>query len=171
MRAHRTVLLCLAAALIVASDGVFAQKMPGRGPSSNVGVSRPASVPDDPRGGGGYPGGGPGWGGVVPGIVVGLPQSYSTGPYIVDDLPSGPRRTQANRRGASGAPSANERRLVPDEVVIELPNSVSAQQIEALQRRHRLTRLESQTFQLSGTTLYRWRILGLRPVATFVREL
>ena len=38
-------------------------------------------------------------------------------------------------------------------------------------RRHRLTRLESQAFQLSGTTLYRWRILGLRSVATVVREL
>ena len=89
----------------------------------------------------------------MPGIIVGLPQGYPTGPYIVDDGPSGPRRTQANRRGASGAPPANERRLLPDEVVIELPNSVSAQQIEALQRRHRLTRLESQAFQLSGTTL------------------
>ena len=155
----------------MASDGVFAQKMGGRGPSPNVGMSKPPTVPDGPRGGGGYPGGGhrgPGWGGVVPGIVVG----YPAGSYIIDSYdPSGPRRTQANRRGASGAPPANERRLVPDEVVIELPNSVSAQQIEALQRRHRLTRLESQAFQLSGTTLYRWRILGLRSVATVVREL
>ena len=32
MRAHRTALLCLAAALTMASDGVFAQKMSGRGP-------------------------------------------------------------------------------------------------------------------------------------------
>lgn len=174
MRAHRTALLCLAAALTVASDGVFAQKMGGRGPSPNVGVSRPQTVPDGPKGGGYHPGGGhrgPGWGGVVPGIIVGLPQSYTTGPYIVDDGPPGPRRTQANRRGASGAPPANERRLVPDEVVIELPNSVGAQQIEALQRRHRLTRLESQAFQLSGTTLYRWRFAGSRSVATVVREL
>jgi subtilisin family serine protease len=173
MRAHRTALLCLAAALTMASDGVFAQKMGGRGPS-NVGMSRPQNVPDGPsKGGGGYPGGGhrgPGWGG-VPGIIVGLPHGYSTGPYVVDDGPSGPRRTQASRRGASGAPSANERRLVPNEVVIELPNSVSAQQIDALQRRHRLTRLESQAFQLSGTTLYRWGITGQRSVATVVREL
>ena len=171
MRAHRTALLCLAAALIVASDGVFAQKMSGRGPSPNIGVSRPTNVPDGPSKGGGFPGGGhrgPRWGGVVPGTVVG----YPAGSYIIDDYgPSGPRRTQANRRGASGAPSANERRLVPDEVVIELPNSVSAQQIEALQRRHRLTRLESQAFQLSGTTLYRWGITGQRSVATVVREL
>lgn len=174
MRAHRTALLCLAAALTMASDGVFAQKMGGRGPS-NVGMSRPQNVPDGPsKGGGGYPGGGhrgPGWGGVVPGIIVGLPQGYSTGPYVVDDAPSGPRRTQSNRRGASGAPPANERRLVPDEVVIELSNSVSAQQIEALQRRHRLTRLESQTFQLLGSTLYRWRIPDRRSVPAVVREL
>jgi hypothetical protein len=174
MRAHRTALLCLAAALTMASDGVLAQKMGGRGPSPNIGISKPPTVPDGPRSGGGYPGGGhrgPGWGGVVPGIIVGLPQGYSTGPYIVDDGPSGPRRTQANRRGTSGVPPANERRIVPDEVVIELPNSVSAQQIEALQRRHRLTRRESQAFQLSGTTLYRWGITGGRSVTTVVREL
>jgi hypothetical protein len=173
MRARRIALLCLAAALTMASDGVFAQKMGGRGPSPNMGGSKSPTVPEGPRGGGGYPGGGhrgPGWGG-VPGIIVGVPQGYSTGPYIVDDGPSGPRRAQASRRGASGAPSANERRLVPNEVVIELPNSVSAQQIEALQRRHRLTRLESQAFQLSGTTLYRWGITGQRSVATVVREL
>ena len=174
MRAHRTALLCMAALLIVASDTVFAQKMSGRGPSPNIGVSRPPTVPDGPKGGGGHPGGGhrgPRWGGVVPGIIVGLPQGYPTEPYIVDDSPPAPRRTQASRRGPSGVPSANERRLVPDEVVIELPNSVNAQQVEALQRRHRLTRLESQTFQLSGTTLYRWRIPDRRSVAAVVRAL
>ena len=81
------------------------------------------------------------------------------------------RHQQANRRGASGAPPANERRLVPDEVVIELPNSVSTQQVDALQRRFRLTRIESQTFQLTNTTLYRWRIPDRRSVATVVRAL
>lgn len=154
MRAHRTALLCMVALLIVASDSAFAQKMSGRGGSPNMGMSKPPSVPDGPsKGGGGYPGGGhrgPGWGGVVPGIIVGLPQGSPTGPYIVDDSPPGPRRTQANRRGPSGAPSANERRLVPDEVVVELPNSISAQQIDALQRRLGLTPLESQSFQLLG---------------------
>jgi subtilisin family serine protease len=168
MATNRIVLLCLVAALTVASDAVFAQKMSGRGPSPNIGASRPA-VPDGPRGG--YPGGGyrgPRWGGAVPGIAVG----YPAGTYIVEDAgPPGPRRTQANRRGSSGAPAANERRLVPDQVVIELANSISPQQIESLQRRHRLTPLESQAFQLSGTTLYRWQILGGRSVATVVREL
>ncbi|HEY7231553.1 MAG TPA: S8 family serine peptidase [Pseudolabrys sp.] len=166
MRAYRTALLCLTAGLIVASDAAFAQKMGGRGASPNIGMSRPTSVPDGPRGGGDYRG--PRWGGGVPGIVVGYPAPS----YIIDDYgPSGPRRTQASRRGASGAPRATERRLVPDEVLIELPSSVSAQQIESLQRRHRLTRLESQAFQLSGTTLYRWHIPDRRSVATVVREL
>jgi subtilisin family serine protease len=60
---------------------------------------------------------------------------------------------------------------VPDEVVIEVANAVSPQQIDALQRRHRLTRVESQTFQLSGTTLFRWRIPDRRSVASVVRAL
>src|SRR4029079_17391797 len=58
-----------------------------------------------------------------------------------------------------------------DDGVNEPPKSGRAQQIEALQRRYRLTRLESQAFQLSGTTLYRWGITGQRSVAAVVREL
>jgi len=60
---------------------------------------------------------------------------------------------------------------VPDEVVIEIANSVSSQQVDALQRRHRLTRIESQTFQLLGSTLFRWRIPDRRSVAAVVRAL
>ncbi len=60
---------------------------------------------------------------------------------------------------------------MPDEVVIEIANSVSSQQVDALQRRHRLTRIESQTFQLLGSTLFRWRIPDRRSVAAVVRAL
>ena len=106
------------------------------------------------------------------GAPAALPRGF--GPIIeggdIDDTGNGPgpRRTQ---RSTSGVPSANERRLVPDEVVVEIANSVSPQQIDALQRSHRLTRIESQTFQLSGTTLFRWRIPDRRSVATVVRAL
>jgi subtilisin family serine protease len=177
MRAQRTALLCLIAALTLAwVDGAFAQKMFSRGPSPNIGASRPTG----PSGGGDFRGGGfrgLGWGTAVPGIIMTVPQGYApNGPFIddgsIDDGPSGPRRPQqASRRSTSGAPPANERRLVPDEVVIELPNSVSAQQIDALQRRFRLTRIESLTFRLSNTTLYRWRIPDRRSVAMVVRAL
>ena len=161
MRVQRTALLCLIATLAFASvDDAVAQKMFSRGPSANVGPGAPMG----PTGGGGPRG--PGWGGIVPGIIMAVPRGYPANGPVIDDGQSGPRRSQqANRRSTTGAPPANERRLVPDEVVIELPNSVSAQQIEALQRRFRLTRIESQTFQLSNTTLYRWQIPDRRSVA------
>ena len=175
MRRQPTVLLCVIASLLaVSADSALAQKMMSRGPSSDIGSKGPMG----PTGGGNGPHGGgfrgPGWGGVVPGIIMGLPQGYSSNGVVVDDGPvnNGPRRSQqSNRRGPSGAPPVNERRLVPDEVVIEIPNSVSAQQIDVLQRRHQLTRIETQTFQLTGTTLYRWRIPDRRSVTTVVREL
>ena len=170
MSARRTAPLCLIAALTIAyADGALAQKGFSRGPSPNIGDRQPTGPVGPTGGGGGLRG--PGWGAVVPGIIMAVPQGYpSNGPFIDDG--TGPRRSQqASRRGQSGAPAANERRLVPDEVVIELSNSVSAQQIDALQRRYRLTRIESQTFQLSNATLYRWRIPDRRSVATVVRAL
>ena len=173
MRSQPTALLCLITALLaVTADSASAQKMMSRGPSSDVGPRGPMG----PSGGGFHGGGfrGPGWGAVVPGIIMGLPQGYPSNGIVVDDGPvnNGPRRSQqSNRRGPSGAPPVNELRLVPDEVVIEIPSSVSAQQIDALQRRYQLTRLESQAFQLSGTTLYRWRIPDRRSVTTVVRAL
>ncbi len=174
MRAHRNAILCIAAVatlISVAADVAFAQRVFSRGPSSNTGVSGPSRGGGGNYGGGGYRGG---WGG--PGVIMVVPHmGPSGGQYIGgdDDLPQGTRRLpqRSTRRGPSGAPAANERRLVPDEVVIEVANSVSSQQVDALQRRHRLTRIESQTFQLSGTTLFRWRIPDRRSVAAVVRAL
>lgn len=185
MRAHRKALLGLAAVatLILASaDGAFAQKYNSRGGSPTIGSSRP-TTPIGPRGGGGYQGGGGGyrggggWGAAVPGIIMSIPQMIPPGggQFIddgtIDGAPRGRPPQRATRRGPSGAPPANERRLVPDEVVIEVSNSVSPQQIDALQRRHRLTRIESQTFQLSGTAVFRWRIPDRRSVGAVVRAL
>ena len=81
------------------------------------------------------------------------------------------RPRNARRPGPSGAPPAGERRFVADEVVIEIANSVSPQRIDALQRRFRLIQLEQQAFQLTGTTLFRWRIPDRRSVASVVRAL
>lgn len=167
MRAHRNVIFCIAAVAalaLTAADAAFAQRIFSRGPSANVGVVR----------GGGYNGGrishrgyvGGFYMGTMPGASPGIIQDIEGGD--IDNPPPGPRRT---RRGSNGAAAANERRLVPDEVVIEVANSVSARQIDALQRRHRLARIESQTFQLTGTTLFRWRISDRRSVAAVVRAL
>jgi subtilisin family serine protease len=166
MRAHRNAILCLAAVatLILAADAAVAQRVFNRGSSSNIGTSEPS------RGGGGYRGGG--WGG--PGVLMAIPQmGPPSGGQFIDGVRQGPRRPtqRVTRRGPSGAPPTNERRLVPDEVVIEFSNTVSPQTVDALRRRYRLTRIESQIFQLSGTMLSRWRIPDRRPVAGVVRAL
>ena len=174
MRAHRNAILCIAAAatLILAADVAFAQKVFSRGSSANISASGPSRGGGGYYGGGGYRGGG--WGG--PGVLLAIPQMVPSGGQYIDDgddVAQGAGRPpqRSTRRGPSSVPSTNERRLVPDEVVIEVANSVSPQQIDALQRRHRLTRIESQTFQLSGTTLFRWRIPDRRSVAGVVRAL
>jgi subtilisin family serine protease len=168
MGAYRIAIICVAIAAtmaLVAADAAVAQKIFSRGGSPNVGAGRGGD------GNGGYHGGGyrgGAWGVAIPGGLS--PQYGPRGVYIEDDaLPQGPRRS--TRRNSNGAPAANERRLVPDEVVIEVANSVSPQQIDALQRRYRLARIESLTFQLSGTTLFRWRIPDRRSVASVVRAL
>src|SRR5664279_5347439 len=170
MRAPRNALLCLAAiaALLVSLDSALAQKLNRAGPAAPS------------RGGGGYQGGdggsfrGGGWGGTIPGVLMAIPQVVPQGGQVIDDGaddPQGPRRQTSPRRTSSGIPPANERRYVPDEVVIELPNTISAQALDAFQRRSRLVQVERQTSQLTGTTLYRWRIPDRRSVPTMVRQL
>jgi hypothetical protein len=128
-------------------------------------------------GGGGHRGGGgSGWGGVATGlgaaaVIMSLPGMIppAGGQQVVDDPADyqqpvrqlQPRQQQPQRatnRGPSGVPPQNERRMVPDEVVLEIPNTVTPAQINTLQQRFRLTRIESQTFALTGTTIYRWRV-------------
>ncbi len=60
----------------------------------------------------------------------------------------------------SGVPPRNERRYVPDEVITEFSSTATPQSIDQLARRYNLTRLESQSFPLIGTTIYRWHING-----------
>jgi len=84
----------------------------------------------------------------------------------VDDLV-----TPAPGRRSSGLPASGERRFVSNEVVIEVAGRPSEQEVQALARRHRLNREESQVFNLSGTTMFRWTIPDGRNVAAVIREL
>jgi hypothetical protein len=173
MRSQRNTLLLIAtAALLTAAGGASAQTMPGRNGYATGSAIRPPIVQPPRRGDGdggyrpprhhgGFRGG---WGG--PGIVVSVPPAGE----IFDDGPRNTRR-RAARRGPSGVPPAGERRMVPDEVVIEVANSLSTARIDALQRRYRLARIEQHRFQLTDTTLFRWRIPDRRSVASVVRAL
>ncbi len=171
MRASSGILLTLAAvALIGAAGGASAQHY-GRGGGQNYHADRPPSGRDGGWQRGGRHGDGwhrNRWHG--PSLVVTAPDDE-----LYDDDDDAPRRVhrarRPPRRAQSGAPPAGERRLLPDEVVIEVRNSLSEAQIAALQRRYRLTRVERQRFALSGTTLFRWRIPDGRSVTTVIRAL
>ena len=146
-----------------------------RGPSlpNNPGGSGP-KYPERPGGGGG---GGPNWGGIATGVAVGV----ATGVILNNAAnanqppPNQPRQRNVSRpqgpRVNVTIPPANERRFVPDEVVLEVVGNFAPQQMEQLAARHRLTRLESQSFALTNSTFFRWRITDGRPVRTVLRAL
>jgi len=185
MNVRRPALLCCLALLMAAglADTAAAQS------KNSISVSRPppSAPPQAPpmrggggRGDGGHRGGGGnfgGWGGVVGG-VIGIIPTLPPGRFVDDgtiDDDDGPppsrRQPQRAARRNSNAPPAGERRMAPDEVVIELRNSATPAQISALQRRFRLTRLAQTPIALTGTTFYRWRIPDRRSVAAVVRQL
>jgi hypothetical protein len=112
-----------------------------------------------------------------PGVIVAIP---SGGPpsgviprtnFSSGGQPPSQPGNQLGGSGGSGVPPANERRYAPNEVVVELPGTPSNQVVEALVRRHRLTRLQSATLQLTNSTIYRWRIPDRRSVPAVIRAL
>ena len=74
-----------------------------------------------------------------------------------------------NARG--GLPAPGERRFVPDEVITEFSANTSPQTINRIARRLDLTQLETQSFPLIGTALYRWRVGGGRSALSAVSVL
>ena len=114
-----------------------------------------------------------GIGPVIPPVIAVVPPGGGGGgspPSFIGggQPPSG--NSAAIVRGGATVPSANQR-YVPDEVVIEVAASMSAQAVQALARRHRLVRLETLNLRSGGTTMLRWRIPDRRSVPTVVRAL
>ncbi len=180
---HAHMLIVAAAALAVTIGEADAQKMQGgggqgRGAGATFARTPPRPMPpptpqrpDNPR----PRGPGFGHGHVHPGIIVAYPPrgGYVDEPPVVRE--GAARRTRTSRqrpqRNNSGAPPAGERRFVPDEVVIGVARNASPQSVAALLRRNRLTELERQPLQLSGTTMLRLRIPDRRTVGAVVRTL
>jgi hypothetical protein len=95
-------------------------------------------------------------------------------PRIVNTPPltrGNPSPSPGARNNPPGLPPSGEQRFVPDEVIIEVSNGFTPQQAEALARRHRLTRVESQSVALTNSTIFRWRIPDRRSVTTVIRQL
>jgi hypothetical protein len=79
-----------------------------------------------------------------------------------------PTRGTGGNNGRSGVPPNGEQRFVLGEIVTEFASGTTQQSIDQIARRYDLTRLESQSLPLIGSTLYRWRIGGRRSAADVV---
>ena len=82
-----------------------------------------------------------------------------------------PTPGRSARRGGSGVPPANERRYVPDEVLVELSGDPTNQTFAGIGARHRLNRLDTQRIGLTNSTWVRWRIADRRSVPVVIRAL
>ncbi len=166
MRMRHYALVLLAGASLIGATIITAnaQKYDGRDGSAGAGK------PDTPRNSSRNEGaGGPG-----PGIISVIPHLVPPpGRKAVNEPPRKPRPPPQNaaRRGPTVPPPSNERRLVPEEVVVELAGAATQQQFDGVRNRHQLTLLETQTSQLAGTTVSRWRIPDRRSIAAVVRAL
>jgi subtilisin family serine protease len=67
--------------------------------------------------------------------------------------------------------AGDENRFVPDEVLFEVRNSISASTVDEIARQNRLTRISSQRLELAGSTVYRYRVTDGRPVPAVVQAL
>ena len=115
-----------------------------------------------------------GIGPIVPPVIAVAPSGSSGGTppgFTGGGQPPSASSPMVAPRGGANIPSANERRYVPDEVVIEVASATSVQTVQALARRHRLVRLETLNLRLANTTMLRWRIPDRRSVPAVVRAL
>ena len=101
-------------------------------------------------------GGGAVGGGIVGGGIVGGAAARAAG--------------GGNNGGGAAAAQGNSP-FVPDEIVTSFAPGTTPQAIAQFAQRSNLAQLESQSFPLIGTSLYRWRIGGGRSVASVVQAL
>jgi hypothetical protein len=118
----------------------------GRAPGRSGWPARHPPIGGGGGGGGGYVGGGGG--------------------------PAGPGNSGGNRNnGGGGSPQQGNQNFVPNEIITAFAPNATPQAIALIARRYELTQLDSQSFPLIGTSLYRWRLGGGRTVANTVRAL
>jgi hypothetical protein len=81
---------------------------------------------------------------------------------------STPKGTTTARKGFYLPPLGA--RFVANEVILDVPPNVSEAQLNAIAGRHAMTRMETQTFRLTGRRLFRWRIDGGTSVPDMIRS-
>jgi hypothetical protein len=143
----------------------------------------PGSGDMGPRGGMGHRFGvGPGIG-ILSGIAVGTAVTPPPPPTVLvtrttarstRSVPQTPSRSarRGNEGGGGGGnsvPPVNERRYVPDEVLMEFASLPSDQTFNVLAARYRLTPIEARRVALTNSTWVRWRISDGRSVPAVLR--
>ena len=141
--------------------------MPGDRPMMGP---RPGGGMMAPRPGGGIyvgrPPGRSGWPARHPPIVGG------GGGYVGSGGPVGPGNSGGNRNnGGGGVSQQGNQNFIPNEIITAFAPNATPQAIGQIARQYELTQLDSQSFPLLGTSLYRWRLGGGRTVANTVRAL
>jgi subtilisin family serine protease len=94
-------------------------------------------------------------------LVIGISDALAQAPSPAPQLP----------RGRFNLPAAGETRFVPNEVILDSLTNVSTPTLEAIAQRHSMTRLETQTFRLTGRRMHRWRLDGGGSVEAMIRGL
>lgn len=110
------------------------------------------------------------------GAANGLRDDACRGEWSTSDL-DGSDRPPPRGRNAGGSSGRNRTQAAADpryvlrQIVAELDGALTDAQIDALARRHRLTRIDSQSFALIGATLGLFRITDGRSVETVQRQM
>ena len=81
------------------------------------------------------------------------------------------KQNQSAGRSGFNPPPPGEQRFVRNEVLLNVAPGTSVPALDAIARRHRLTRLDLQSFAMTRRSLARVRINDGRPVATVIRSL
>jgi subtilisin family serine protease len=94
-------------------------------------------------------------------LALGIPaaQAQSQGP--APQLP----------RNRFNLPAPGETRFLPNEIILDSAPAVSTPTLEAIAQRHSMTRMETQTFRLTGRRMHRWRLDGGGSVEAMIRAL
>ncbi len=146
------------------------------------GFARPMGPPvlrplPPPRFGGGHPGRPPGWGGWPPrhppimggGTVGGGTVGGGSGGG--NNANSRDIHTNGNGAGPTPPVAQTDQPFMANEIITAFAPDTPPQAIDQLARRYDLTQIETQSFPLLGSSLYRWRIGGGRSVAGVIGAL
>ena len=94
-------------------------------------------------------------------FVIGTPDAQAQPPSAAPQLP----------RSRFNLPGPGETRFVPNEVILDSFPTVSTPTLEAIAQRHSMTRVQTQTFRLTGRRMHRWRLDGGGSVEAMIRAL